>query len=173
MIDREKVAYCDKDGGCLICDRLFCEGKGRGSMTAEANLNVKKEIDGIINDCLHILVRMRQLEDRYGIRLHAEPALDELWENPDGHYTTMSGGATFLVWNGGQELADILDVAPDRRQIDKALGDRRFRFIYRDCIFTQLANGNAIFRKKYRRNNQYTRAELVNNPVDGSNKDVL
>lgn len=130
-------------------------------LSEEAKLQIKKEIDGIITDCLHINVRLQRLEDRYGIQCRVEPNESVLWDNGDNVYTECHGGADFQVFRGGQELAEVLN---SHIYLDKALGDRRMKFKYRDCVFLQLATGNAIFRKALRRSNRYTRA--VNESVD-------
>ena len=127
----------------------------------EAKFQIKKEIDGIITDCMHINVRFQRLKDRYGVQLRVEPSESVLWENKDDTYTLCHGGADFQVFRGGQELAEVLN---SHVYFDKALGDRRMKFKYRDCSFIQLATGNAIFRKAFRRSNRYTRA--VNESVD-------
>lgn len=138
-------------------------------MTQEAYFQIKKEIDGIINDCLHINNRIERLKIRYGIHLTARPTEYGLWGD-NGEYSRMMGGTDFQIFFGGEELANVLD-APVK--VDRALNDRRLQFHYRDCIFTQLANGNARFRGPIRRINRYTNAEPVNNPIDGISPDVV
>ena len=127
----------------------------------EAKFQIKKEIDGIITDCMHINVRLQQLKDRYGIQLRVEPNKSVLWDDGNDSYTMCRGGADFQVFRGGQELAEVLD---SHTYIDKALGNRRLKFKYRECSFIQLATGNAIFRRAFRRSNSWTRA--VNESVD-------
>ena len=130
-------------------------------LSEEAKLQIKREIDGIITDCMHINVRLQQLKDCYGIQCRVEPSEYVLWENEDDTYTECHGGADFQVYRGGQELAEVLN---SHTYIDKALGDRRLKFKYRDCVFIQLATRNAVFRRAFRRNNRWTRA--VNESVD-------
>lgn len=130
-------------------------------LSEEAKFQIKKEIDGIITDCMHINIRLQRLKDRYGIECRVEPDKSVLWDNGDDVYTECHGGASFQAYRGGQELAEVLN---SNVYLDKALGDRRLKFKYRDCVFIQLATGNAAFRKAFRRSNRWTRA--VNESVD-------
>ena len=130
-------------------------------LSEEAKFQIKKEIDGIITDCMRINVRIQRLKDRYGIQLRVDPTESSTWDNGNDTYTECRGGADFQVFRGGQELAEVLN---SHIYLDKALGDRRLKFKYRDCVFIQLATGNAVFRRAFRRRNRWITA--VNESVD-------
>ena len=130
-------------------------------LSEEAKFQIKREIDGIINDSMRINVRVKRLEERYGIQIKVSPESDYWCIGRDGEPQCFTGGAGIQSFRGGQELADALK---SDTYVDKIYGDRRLNFKYRECKFVQWAAGNATFRRAYRRRNRYTKA--VNESVD-------